>query len=79
MAKRTPEHDAYIKNAADLLAALKKNKKTLTTFEGFSYRHRTEYIEWIEQAKKEETRSRRIRHAVDMMGQGQSKNWKYQR
>lgn len=60
------------------LAALKKNKKALAAFEGFSPSHKREYVEWITGAKQEETRARRIKSAIEMLSKGKSRNWKYQ-
>jgi uncharacterized protein YdeI (YjbR/CyaY-like superfamily) len=64
---------------ADLLAALKRNRKALTTFETFSPSHRREYIEWITEAKMEKTRQHRIETAVEWMAEGKGRNWKYSR
>ena len=61
----------------DLAAALKKNKKAHATFEGFSPSHKREYIEWITEAKTAGTRARRLETAVEWMGEGKSRNWKY--
>jgi uncharacterized protein YdeI (YjbR/CyaY-like superfamily) len=58
-------------------AALKKNKKALATFEAFAPSHRREYVEWITEAKSEETRARRLEQAVEWMAAGKSRNWKY--
>ncbi len=63
----------------DLAASLKKNKKAAATFDRFSYSHRKEYLEWIEEAKRAETRAERIRTAVAWMAEGKSRNWKYLR
>lgn len=38
------------------MAALKKNKKALATFESFSPSHKREYVEWVTEAKQETTR-----------------------
>ncbi len=59
------------------LAALKKNKKALAAFEKFSPSHKREYIEWITEAKQEETRARRLKAAVRLMAEGKSRYWKY--
>jgi uncharacterized protein YdeI (YjbR/CyaY-like superfamily) len=40
--------------------------------------HQREYIWWINEAKREETRKRRIAQAVEMIGEGKSRNWKYE-
>lgn len=60
------------------LAALKKNKKALATFEGFPPSHKREYVQWILEAKREATRARRIQSALEMLAQGKSRNWKYE-
>jgi uncharacterized protein YdeI (YjbR/CyaY-like superfamily) len=39
---------------------------------------RREYIEWIVEAKTEPTRDKRIAQAVEWIGEGKSRNWKYQ-
>ena len=62
-----------------LFAALKKNKRALATFEEFSPRHKKEYVEWITEAKTEETRNRRLETAIEWMSEGKSRNWKYLR
>lgn len=59
-------------------AALKKNKKAQATFENFSPSARREYLEWITQAKSDETRQRRLDQAIEWMAQGKSRNWKYE-
>ena len=61
----------------DLMQALKRKKKALATFEGFSPSHRREYVEWITEAKREETRKKRIATAVAWMAEGKPRNWKY--
>jgi uncharacterized protein YdeI (YjbR/CyaY-like superfamily) len=60
-----------------LKVALQKNKKALTTFEGFSYSHKKEYVEWITEAKREETREQRLATTIQWLSQGKARNWKY--
>jgi uncharacterized protein YdeI (YjbR/CyaY-like superfamily) len=60
-----------------LAAALKKYKQARETFEKFSYSHKKEYIEWIADAKSEETRNRRLATAIEWLTEGKSRNWKY--
>jgi uncharacterized protein YdeI (YjbR/CyaY-like superfamily) len=64
---------------ADLLAALKKNAAARKTFDAFSPSAKREYVEWIVEAKKAETRDKRIAQAVEWMAEGKQRNWKYQR
>jgi uncharacterized protein YdeI (YjbR/CyaY-like superfamily) len=68
-----------LKAPASMLAALKKDKKAHAAYEAFSPSHQREYIEWITEAKSDETRNRRLETAVEWMAEGKSRNWKYQR
>ena len=58
-------------------AALKKNKKALATFERFNYSNKKEYVEWINEAKTETTRKKRLDTAIEWMSEGKPRNWKY--
>src|SRR5205807_7790002 len=62
----------------DFTAALKKNAKARKTFENFSPSHRREYIEWITEAKREETRKERMATSLKWLADGKTRNWKYQ-
>jgi uncharacterized protein YdeI (YjbR/CyaY-like superfamily) len=59
------------------LKELKKNKVAFNIFENFRPSHKREYIEWIVEAKTEETRSKRITTAIEWLSAGKSRNWKY--
>lgn len=61
----------------DLAAALERNAKARATFEAFSPSHQREYVEWIADAKRDETRARRLETAIDWLAQGKPRNWKY--
>ena len=63
---------------ADLVAALKKNAQARKTFEGFPPSAQRDYIEWIVEAKREETRAKRLAQAVEWMAEGKRRNWKYE-
>lgn len=62
---------------ADLKAALQRNAKARKTFENFSYSHKKEYVTWITDAKRDETRKRRLQTAIQWLAQGKPQNWKY--
>ena len=49
---------------ADLKKALSKSKSARTRFDELAYSHRKEYVQWIEAAKRPETRSRRIERVL---------------
>ncbi|WP_215226530.1 YdeI/OmpD-associated family protein [Echinicola shivajiensis] len=61
----------------DLKLALQANVTALNTFEGFSYSHQKEYIEWLDEAKTENTRSHRLETAIGYLEEGKPRNWKY--
>jgi uncharacterized protein YdeI (YjbR/CyaY-like superfamily) len=61
----------------DLAAALLKNAKARKTFEAFSPSQRREYIEWINEAKRETTRVQRLATTLEWLAQAKPRNWKY--
>lgn len=56
---------------------LKKNKTALAIFEKFSNTNKREYLNWINEAKTEETRNRRMETAMTWIAEGKIRNWKY--
>jgi uncharacterized protein YdeI (YjbR/CyaY-like superfamily) len=66
-----------IKEPDYFTVALKKNKKALETYGGFSPSHKREYLEWITEAKSEDTRKRRLETALEWIAEGKPRNWKY--
>lgn len=54
----------------DLRAALEEDPEVKATFVGMSFTHRREYVEWIEDAKRPETRARRIAATVERVRSG---------
>jgi uncharacterized protein YdeI (YjbR/CyaY-like superfamily) len=70
--KAVPVHPAF-------KAALDRNPKASKALEAFSPSHRREYVEWIAQAKGEDTRERRITSAIEWLNEGKSRNWKYEK
>lgn len=62
----------------DLIGALDRNAAARRTFDGFPPGQRRDYIDWIVEAKKPETRERRIAQAVEWLAEGKRRNWKYE-
>ena len=60
-----------------LRSELQKNKKAGAAFDAFSPSHKREYVEWLTEAKSDDTRNRRLAQAVEWMSQGKPRNWKY--
>lgn len=63
----------------DLSRALKGNAKANAAFDKFSPSARREYIEWIVEAKRAETRASRLATAIEWISEGKARHWKYQR
>lgn len=61
----------------DLAAALKKNRKAAAVYAAFSASAKREYVEWISEAKRDETRAKRLATAIEWIAQGKQRNWKY--
>ncbi len=55
---------------ADLLQALSAAPKASAFFDQLSFTHQREYVQWVTDAKRPETRSERIRRAVELLAQG---------
>ena len=54
----------------DLAAALAADGDASAAFDRLSYSHRREYVEWIDEAKRAETRARRIAGTVERLHAG---------
>ena len=62
-----------------LQKALNKNKAAAIAFNNFSPSHKRDYIEWINEAKTEETKNKRIATTIEWLLKGKLRNWKYER
>lgn len=63
----------------DLARALARHAGARAIFAGFSPSKRRDYVEWITEARREETRRRRLETAIGWIAEGKSRNWKYER
>jgi uncharacterized protein YdeI (YjbR/CyaY-like superfamily) len=61
----------------DLRVALAGEPKAAATFDAFPPSCRREYVEWVVEAKRPETRAKRIVQAVEWMAEGKRRHWKY--
>ncbi|HYI65251.1 MAG TPA: YdeI/OmpD-associated family protein [Allosphingosinicella sp.] len=62
----------------DLRAAMAANKAAAATFESFPPSSQRDYVEWITESKREETRIKRVAQAVEWLAEGKRRNWKYE-
>jgi uncharacterized protein YdeI (YjbR/CyaY-like superfamily) len=75
-----PKAPAAELTVPDYLAnALKMNARARATWEKSSPSHRREYITWLMEAKRDETRERRLETTLEWLAEGKSRNWKYER
>ena len=73
---KAPKPD--LETPKEFTQALKANKKASAVFNDFSPSCKREYIEWIAEAKRPETRDKRITQAIEWIAEGKQRNWKYQ-
>jgi len=57
-----------------LAAALRSDKKAKATFDRLAFTHRKEYARWIADAKRDETRDRRVQQAIEMIKAGKTRS-----
>jgi len=56
---------------------LNKNPKARKTFENFSPSNQREYVEWVSEAKRDQTREQRLKTSISWLAEGKPRNWKY--
>ncbi len=63
----------------DFAAALAKAPKAKAAFERFPPSAQRDYLEWVSEAKQEPTRQKRIATAIEWLGEGKRRHWKYEK
>ncbi len=58
----------------DLAIALEGDAAAAAAFDGLAYTHRKEFARWIEEAKREETRERRVAQTLEMLREGRTRS-----
>jgi uncharacterized protein YdeI (YjbR/CyaY-like superfamily) len=72
-----PKKKEPLKIPNDFAAALKKNAKARKTFEDFSPSNKRDYVDWVSEAKRDETRQQRLIASIKWLAEGKPRNWKY--
>ena len=62
----------------DMRAALDANQAAAATFDGFPPSAQREYVEWITESKRDETRTKRLAQAIEWLAEGKRRHWKYE-
>lgn len=78
-ARARPAPKAEIPVPDDLSVALGQDSRARATFDAFAPSHRREYLQWITEAKRPETRAKRVAQAVGWLAEGKKRNWKYEK
>jgi uncharacterized protein YdeI (YjbR/CyaY-like superfamily) len=76
-ARSKPARKKNLPVPEEMTRALQRNRKARETYEGFSPSRRREYVEWISEARGEETRRKRLETAIAWMAEGKPRFWKY--
>jgi uncharacterized protein YdeI (YjbR/CyaY-like superfamily) len=62
-----------------LKKALKTDARAAETFNNFPYSCKNEYVEWINEAKTDATREKRLATTLEWLAEGKKRNWKYEK
>jgi uncharacterized protein YdeI (YjbR/CyaY-like superfamily) len=63
----------------DLQAALEAKAGAAAHFAAFSPSAQREYLEWVTEARRPETRAKRVAEAAEWISESKKRNWKYER
>lgn len=80
VAKAKPAGEKKVLVVPDILkAAIKTNALAAETFDNFPYSCKKEYVEWINEAKTDSTRDKRLATTLEWLSEGKRRNWKYEK
>lgn len=79
-APRQPKHPSRrpIAMPDDLAEALARNAEASATFDSFPPSAQYDYLEWVTEAKRPETRAKRIAQSIEWLAEGKRRHWKYE-
>jgi uncharacterized protein YdeI (YjbR/CyaY-like superfamily) len=72
------EPRAQLDMPADFAATLASAPAAQQHYDAFPPSKQRDYMEWVLEAKREDTRAKRIAQAVEWLAEGKSRNWKYE-
>jgi uncharacterized protein YdeI (YjbR/CyaY-like superfamily) len=62
----------------DLRAAIDAVPAAAATFDAFPPSQQREYADWVSEAKRDETRAKRLAQSVEWLAEGKRRHWKYE-
>ena len=75
---KMPKNEIFTTPPEDLKLELNNNAKANVFFESLAPSYKRDYIAWITDAKREETRNKRLATTIEWLSEGKKKNWKYE-
>ncbi|MFN6944593.1 MAG: YdeI/OmpD-associated family protein [Cytophagaceae bacterium] len=77
-AKKSPS-EKELPDSPHFFEALNDDAEALRNYEAFSYSNKKDYLAWINEAKTEATRDKRIATAIEWLREGKTRHWKYRK
>lgn len=77
--KAAPAPKKELQLPGALSTALEEHPAAKTVFDNFSYSHKREYVEWLNDAKTDATLNKRLDTTISNLLEGKSKEWKYRK
>lgn len=62
----------------DLRAAIDAVPAAKATFDNFPPSQQRDYVDWVTEAKRDETRAKRLSQTIEWLAEGKRRNWKYE-
>ncbi|MGH8158214.1 MAG: YdeI/OmpD-associated family protein [Rhodanobacter sp.] len=75
--KAAPKPAPTLPDDLAALLAQKKHAAARKSYEGFSASAQREYVEWINEARTDATRQKRLASTLEWLAEGKPRNWKY--
>jgi uncharacterized protein YdeI (YjbR/CyaY-like superfamily) len=76
--RKAPTKDKTLVVPEVLTAALEQNPQASEHFNAFPYSKKKDYIVWINEAKSDATRDKRLATAIEWLSEGKARHWKYE-
>lgn len=76
-AKKAPKPKTELSVPEDFKQLLAQNSIAQSNFNNFSYSCKKEFLDWFEEAKTSSTRQKRLDSAIQLIADGKTRYWKY--
>jgi uncharacterized protein YdeI (YjbR/CyaY-like superfamily) len=76
--RKAPTTDKTLVVPEILTAALEQNSAASEYFNAFPYSKKKDYVDWINEAKTDATREKRLATTIEQLAEGKARHWKYE-